>query len=165
MDLIRKRMNQTSTPTGQPITVSGDETWARLQKVRTPKGTRVRIESAGGDSRRIDPLALESITWQDGSVIESLRADLPPVDESGGDPPADAGDQDTIRLVNEFADAEIETVDGGTGVEVTATKLGYSIRLDAADLAALARADTETFSGFLSEPFGPIEGDYHGPPG
>lgn len=158
-------MNATESADGRGFTVRGPTVRARVRKVTTPKGARLEISSPDtGHAYRIDPLALESVSWQSEEAIDSLDAELP--DERGADDP-ETDDVTSLRLVNEFADAAVEKVetDEGEFLEVQATKLGYSTRLDASNLVALAQQDAEQFSEFLSEPFGPIEGDYHGPPG
>jgi len=155
---------------GRVITVRDDETWVRLRTVRTAKGARVAIQSPAPEvGLELDPLAVESVTWQTRDVLEPLHEQIPAAARDDSDPPAvedGIEEVETVRLVNEFADVRIETTpDDDSSVKATATKLGYSIRLDATDLVALASQGMEVFSEFLAEPFGPIEGDYHGSPG
>jgi hypothetical protein len=63
----------------------------------------------------------------------------------------------TLELANEFAEVSVRRVATRNGVrlEIAAPKLGRRIRLCPLELETLTWQSPETFSGFLSTPFGP----------
>ncbi|MEU5397837.1 hypothetical protein ABZ348_00870 [Streptomyces sp. NPDC005963] len=68
------------------FTVINEFTAVRISKVRTPNGHRVEIRSLRlGHRIRLDPLALESISWQTPEVF-SRFLDQPFGPESGPSP-------------------------------------------------------------------------------
>jgi hypothetical protein len=62
-----------------------------------------------------------------------------------------------LELANEFAEVRVRKVATRNGVrlEIIAPKLGRGIRLCPLELETLTWQSPETFSGFLSTPFGP----------
>lgn len=70
--------------------------------------------------------------------------------EPDGEPPE-------LRLVNEFAEARVRLVHTRNGVRlaVSAPKLGREVLLCPLQLESLTWQPPETFSSFLSTPFGP----------
>lgn len=53
--------------------VSNEFAQVQVRKVYTDKGERIELESPKlGYSIRIDPIALESLTWQDASLFSDL---------------------------------------------------------------------------------------------
>jgi hypothetical protein len=67
------------------------------------------------------------------------------------------GEREYLELANEFAEVAVRKVNTRNGVrlEVSAPKLGRRIRLCPLELEALTWQTSETFSQFLSTPFGP----------
>jgi hypothetical protein len=64
---------------------------------------------------------------------------------------------EALELANEFAVVTVRRVTTRNGVrlEIVSPKLGRGIRLCPLELEALTWQSPETFSGFLSTPFGP----------
>lgn len=65
------------------VTVANEFTTVRLRVVETVQGARLEIHSAKlGHSIRLDPLALESLTWQDPELFSTfLQTPLGPIDQ------------------------------------------------------------------------------------
>jgi len=132
----------------------GEQT-AELAKLMTPNGTRLLVES-GADGARLDPLALESLTWQDDAFFEELT-----------DQPHDEGDEtiddDTsdIQIGNEYATILLQPLEttAGPRLNVHSQKLGYGCRLSPAELAAVACKRAGFFSELLETPLGPESDD------
>jgi hypothetical protein len=68
-----------------------------------------------------------------------------------------AGDGEYVTLANEFAEVAVRKVRTRNGVrlEIVSPKLDRRILLCPLELEALTWQTTETFSAFLSTPFGP----------
>lgn len=64
------------------VSLANEFTTVNLRIVDTVQGARLEIHSAKlGYSIRLDPLALESLTWQDPSLFsEFLKTPLGPID-------------------------------------------------------------------------------------
>ncbi|MDX6397600.1 MAG: hypothetical protein QOJ43_1008 [Gaiellaceae bacterium] len=64
---------------------------------------------------------------------------------------------EVVELANEFALVRVRVVHTRNGVrlEIAAPRLGQGIRLCPLELETLTWQTPETFSGFLSTPFGP----------
>jgi hypothetical protein len=62
-----------------------------------------------------------------------------------------------LLIANEFAEVVVRKVltRNGARLEIRSPKGGYRVRLDALELEALSWQPTETFSGFLENPWGP----------
>jgi hypothetical protein len=62
-----------------------------------------------------------------------------------------------LNLANEFAEVSVRKVNTRNGVrlEIVAPKLGRMIHLDPVELESLTWQTHETFSKFLTTPFGP----------
>ncbi|MDX6722509.1 MAG: hypothetical protein QOD73_913 [Solirubrobacteraceae bacterium] len=71
------------------------------------------------------------------------------------DPAARAGEW--LHLANEFAEVRVRRVHTRNGVrlEIVAPKLDRAILLDPVELESLTWQTPETFSSFLTQPFGP----------
>jgi hypothetical protein len=68
------------------ITLSNEFTTVQVREVRTRNGARLEIHSPKlGRSVRLDPLELESLTWQDAPRFfsELLRTPYGPEDDTG----------------------------------------------------------------------------------
>ncbi len=63
-----------------------------------------------------------------------------------------------VSISNEFAHVVVRKVwtRNGERLEIVAPKMHRQIRLDPLELESLTWQTTETFSGFLEQPFGPI---------
>jgi hypothetical protein len=68
-----------------------------------------------------------------------------------------AGDGAWMHLANEFAEVRVRRVHTRNGVrlEIVAPKLDRAILLDPVELESLTWQTPETFSSFLTQPFGP----------
>ena len=68
-----------------------------------------------------------------------------------------AESSEPLELANEFAQVSVRKIATRNGVrlEIVAPKLGRGIRLCPLELESLTWQSPETFSGFLSTPFGP----------
>ena len=68
-----------------------------------------------------------------------------------------AESSEPLELANEFAQVSVRKIATRNGVrlEIVAPKLGRGIRLCPLELETLTWQSPETFSGFLSTPFGP----------
>jgi hypothetical protein len=62
-----------------------------------------------------------------------------------------------LTLANEFAEVLVRKVHTRNGVrlEIVAPKLGRKVQLDPVELESLTWQTPETFSSFLTKPFGP----------
>lgn len=63
-------------PVGDWVQIANEFTTARVRKVWTRNGERLEIQSTKmGTTIRLDPLELESLTWQDTETFSSLLKD------------------------------------------------------------------------------------------
>lgn len=64
---------------------------------------------------------------------------------------------DNMELANEFASVRVRKVltRNGVRLEIFSPRLGYRIQLDPLALESLTWQTTDTFTRFLSHPFGP----------
>jgi hypothetical protein len=63
-------------PAGEWVQIANEFTTARVRKVWTRNGERLEIQSAKlGTTIRLDPLELESLTWQDTETFSALLND------------------------------------------------------------------------------------------
>jgi hypothetical protein len=71
---------------------------------------------------------------------------------------AQTADQE-IEITNEFAQVRVRKVwtRNGARLEIASPRLGYVLRLDALALESLTWQTMDTFTRFLSEPYGPPE--------
>jgi hypothetical protein len=78
-----------------------------------------------------------------------------PSDPQRSDLPGD----EPVELANEYAVVEVRRVRTRNGVrlEIVSPRLGRGIRLDPLQLESLTWQTPDTFSGFLTTPFGPEE--------
>jgi hypothetical protein len=67
------------------------------------------------------------------------------------------GAEPVIEVSNEFATECVRKVwtRNGARLEISSTRLGHRVQLDAPALESLTRQPMETFSRFLETPFGP----------
>jgi hypothetical protein len=74
-----------------------------------------------------------------------------------GEAPGVDEDGDFLHLANEFAEVRVRKVHTRNGVrlEIVAPKLGRRVQLDPIELESLTWQTPETFSSFLTTPFGP----------
>lgn len=126
-----------------------------VAKVETRNGERVEV-AAGDATNRLDALALESLTWQDDDAFADLTG--------RAHEPAPGTDGDAVSrttLGNEYAVVHLRLfeTEAGRRLELASPKLGYSCRLDAGEVSALARTPTSFFSGLLETPYGPVADD------
>ena len=65
-----------------------------------------------------------------------------------------------IEIANEFASVVVRQVQtrNGTRLEIASPRLGFAIQMDAVALESLTWQTMDTFTRFLSTPFGPAEG-------
>ena len=139
------------------VSLGDDRTTVTVRKVRTRNGARLEIALVeSGSTIRLDPLALESLSWQDPAELAAELLDEPADDRAGTPTRAD----DTLcefTLVNEFADVTVRGASGTDGdvLELVAPKVGHRIRLTPDILGAIAERDIELFSTFLETPYGP----------
>lgn len=140
--------------TVERIELDDDGQTAELAKLATPNGTRLLVES-GDDSARLDPLALESLTWQD----DAFFADLTGRPHDGGDTVGD--DNPEVQIANEYATILLQPLEttAGPRLDVRSQKLGYGCRLSPAELAVVARERPGFFSELLRTPLGPESDD------
>ncbi len=129
-----------------------------VRKVHTRNGERLELVDEAAETRiRIDPLALESLAWQEPDELAALL----PAGTAAAPPTAEGVPLFEFTLVNEFSEVAVHgrEADGAAFVELVAPRVGHRIRLVPAVLAALAARDTHLFSAFLEEPYGP-EGEH-----
>lgn len=63
-------------PAGEWVQIANEFTTAQVRKVWTRNGERLEIRSTKmGTSIRLDPLELESLTWQDTETFSALLQD------------------------------------------------------------------------------------------
>ena len=65
---------------------------------------------------------------------------------------------EVLRLANEFAEVLVRKVRtrNGLRLEICSPKLGFAVRLCPLQLEALTWQSGDVFSGFLSNPLGPV---------
>lgn len=123
----------------QLASVSDADVEVRIVRVRTGNGTRIRLES-GDASIALDAIALESLTWQDGSQSAA---------------PEDDAVRQRVRVSNEYTAVDVVVPNHEAWIGLVSRRLGYERRLTPATLAEIARLDMADISGYLSTPFGP----------
>jgi hypothetical protein len=154
-------MSEAHSPKNSIKISNGNES-VHLKKVHTRLGERLEISNPeSGSLIRLDPLELESLTWQTSesleSVIESLE-DFKPESDSGliiENITEKEGEE--MEISNEFAQVfvtKIQTSDRD-GLEIKSKKLDFEIYLALRALIAITSADHDQFSNLLSTPFGP----------
>jgi hypothetical protein len=151
----------------------GDErAVVHVRPVRTRNGMRLEIRSPRlRHEVRLDPIALESLTWQGPETFRRLLED--PNRPTGGDPsrsdapeefcaayPIDGEQTHTdppaeFALSNEFATVYLRREGPHLGIRSPRLKHGVSLGPEA--LESLTWQGPETFSEFLKTPFGPEE--------
>ena len=154
----------------ETTTLSDDAASVDVRKIFTPAGERLELEAPMlGRRIRLDAMELEALSWQDTGTFESFLEDATEVPDreqrleavrARHDEDSDADPDETdepITITNEFAEAHVQRLSTAAGdrLEITAPKLGYQTRLGPADLEGVTLQNTETFTAFLEEPFGP----------
>jgi len=136
-------------------TIKGDDVDVHVREVETPKGERLELETGDGADRiRLDAVALESLTWQDFDsfvrlvvgTAASTEAIVTACDEEFTVTPL-------TQITNEFGHVnvrELETPDGQL-LELDAQNMAYSVQLNAAALAAIARLSIEAVGTLIRE--------------
>jgi hypothetical protein len=153
-------------PAGDPVRIEGEDGVVTVQKVYTRMGERLELDAPAVESTaRLDAIALESVSWQDPADLAARAEAVDRQRDASASP--DDGDErsEPISVSSEFAQARVEgvTEEGRDKLEITAPKLGYSVRLGARELEWLSLQDHETFSAWLEQPFGPAGDDHdHG---
>lgn len=144
------------------VTLMADDTAVAVSLIRTPKGRRIGLKPVDQSaSIWIDPLGLESLTWQERDTFTALtggresgvEVDLSRQDDDDG---AD-GETHLIDISNEYAIVTL-FVTPADEIRIVSKRLGHSIRLSPVELAALAHQDSALISSFLETPFGPEHG-------
>jgi len=142
--------------------IADDFASVTVTKIITPCGTRIEISASNtGHSIRLDPLELESLTWQTpDSFLELLGPDVPGeakrlIQEVAAEDSTQ--ETDPVLVSNEFARIEVTTgrFRGVDVLHLNSPKLGYSNIIAPIVLEALTRQDSELFSEYLETPFGP----------
>lgn len=132
-----------------------------IRRVTTRNGVRLEICDDDSDGRiRIDPLGLESISWQKplelaqylGGDLERSEQAHPPAFSDG--PVTSLGE---FTLLNEFSEVKVRClrIKERDVVEIVAPKAGHEIRLPLSVLVAMSKHDTGFLSMFLQTPYGP----------
>lgn len=146
----------------QVTEVADDHTSVRISKVLSRCGARLEIDSRRtGATVRLDSLELESLSWQNRDTFRTLvesnglgeeMETTPTFPEMTADTQAKA-----IRISNEFASVEVQKLVSGPNevLRIISPKLDYEIVLAPLELEALTLEDTDLFSEFLINPFGP----------
>ncbi|WP_319455889.1 MULTISPECIES: hypothetical protein [unclassified Mycobacterium] len=132
-----------------------------VTKVPTRNGNRIEIVAGrSGATVLLDPLQLESLTWQSAETFTlwRLAAADDMADRTCRYTPHTQGEKVTsIDFGNEFATVRLNrvNVDESTDrLEIVAPKLGGSVRLSIVDLEALALQTKESLSQLLEYPYG-----------
>jgi len=153
----------------------GDErAVVHVQPVRTRNGMRLKIRSPRlRHEVRLDPIALESLTWQGPETFRRLREDP---DRPTGVEPVRAGAPEEVGTVHSIDGVEARTASSeefalsnefatvylkreGSRLEIQSPRLKHGVSLGPEALESLTWQGPETFSEFLKTPFGPEEGE------
>lgn len=148
------------TPEGRPGFVLSDErATVELRRADTRNGMRLEINPPRlRRSIRLDPVALESLTWQTpetlSAFLEARRAPARQARSVSPEPPSEGLSEST--LINEFSTVHVKRVDTPSGprLQVSSPRLQSSIQLDPASLEGPACQTMEIFAGFLETPLG-----------
>ena len=148
-------------------------TTVQIKTVRTRNGIRLEVSSAQtGESIRLDPVNLESLTWQTPETFHQMieASDRPRAQSSSGNKTpvieplelgeeeaaaqarADAAEAEAI-LSNEFATVYIRRAD--PLLEIRSPRAQYGTSLDPIALESLVSQTPETLSSLMETPFGP----------
>jgi hypothetical protein len=129
----------------------------QLEKVATRMGDRLEVRSTrSGESVRIDALALEALSWQEfDEVLPSENSVSQSSDHrisaySNGE---EVSLPHEMQFRNEYALADV-TVKNDE-VKVASPKIGFYIPLPYEMLEWLSNQNSDIFSEFLENPFGP----------
>lgn len=141
------------------IKISNDKESVYSKKVHTRLGERLEISNPESGSKiRLDPLELESLTWQTPESFESFIEDIQSENGNGfviENSPEKRREE--MEISNEFAQVfvtKIQTSDRD-GLEIKSKKLDFEICLTLRALNAITSTDHNQFSNLLDTPFGP----------
>lgn len=163
-----REMSGTRIREDETITLEGDVGTVTLRKAYTPNGQLLEVSSPDTtDSRRLDAIELESVTWQDR---DTLHAAMERREGDHGDTPGEAtefADSPTqlretmenpdLTITNEYAEVRISafSADGAEWCGLVSPKLGYYLRLTPSELEGITELPHTIFSDFLQRPYGP----------
>ncbi|ALG86136.1 hypothetical protein [Gordonia phthalatica] len=72
-DALRERESLLAQATGEPIVIANEFAETRVIRVETRNGARLLIDSPkSGQWITLDPLELESLTWQNAATLSAL---------------------------------------------------------------------------------------------
>lgn len=142
------------------IIIKNDDQSVEISKVHTKNGERFLLE-ADDSSTRLDPLALQSVSWQ---RIEDLQKLIGFPAKASGETISDKSIVDQskpIQLSNEFAVVELQKITTTTDerLKIRSPRFGDTIHLGVDEIVALTRQEPELFYELLEEPFGPPRPD------
>lgn len=145
-----------------------------VRPVQTRNGVRLEIRSPRlRHEVQLDPIALESLTWQGPETFRKLLED--PDRPTGGEPArpgapegvgtvrsidgveAHVASPEEFALSNEFATVYLKRE--GSQLEIRSPRLKHGVSLGPEALESLTWQGPEAFSEFLRTPFGPEESE------
>jgi hypothetical protein len=154
-----KVSTRTEPEDGCGFVLNDRSTTVYVKRTETRNGVRLEVRSPRLQrSIRLDPVALESLTWQTpeglAAILETGEMNANEPEQAGAAPPLEGPEE--VALINEFSTVHVRRADtpDGPRLEVSSPRLHSSIRLDPATLEALACQTMETFSTFLETPLG-----------
>jgi hypothetical protein len=129
-----------------------------VRRVDTPKGVRLELEAADPAHRlRLDAVTLECLTWQERETFLRFLEQHDREDARGRAEvrrgPTDQAVPTLLSVTNEFGHVDVGAYDGATSewLQLTAPKLGFTVRLNAAALEGVVWQDRETFTELIRE--------------
>lgn len=142
------------------VEVADEIASVEISSVVTPCGVRMEITSPdSGESLRLDPLALESLSWQQNSDLSEILDDDIELKETADLNPDDEIEEETITFSNEYTRVEVTIFSSSEEdyILIESKQLGYQKIVSPSVLDALTSKKNTIFSDFLSTPFGPVE--------
>jgi hypothetical protein len=141
-------------------TIRTDDDHVTVRKLFTKNGERVAIEH-GNEATHLDPLALQSVSWQQIEDIQKLVGYNDPNGSKSQTTDDIEPESDSFRLANEFAIVDLQKVSSGANelVKIHSPRFNDTIYLGVAELVGLLKQEPETFYQFLEHPFGPPRAD------
>jgi len=144
------------------IKISNDNENVSLRKVHTRLGERLELSNPeNGSLIRLDPLELESLTWQTSESFESVIEYAEDIQSENSSEFVVKTNPEKrlkeIEISNEFAQVFVTKIQTSeyNGLEIKTKKLGFEICLTPQALNAITSTDHDHFSSLLSTPFGP----------
>jgi hypothetical protein len=136
--------------------VSDGTSEVAVRRVDTPKGTRLELEAIDtGHRLRLDAVTLECLTWQDKETFLSFVDRNDSQDSAGRvDVQRDSSGDNISNLTsvtNEFGHVDVGVYEDATSrwLQITAPKLGFTTRLNAAALESVVWQDRKTFTELI----------------